>query len=294
MRRALELTALRAANERRTATLRTLRRAEGERSEWYEIRNHGDGETADIYIYDQIGGLFGLSAGDFVKELSEIHAEKIVVHLNTPGGDVFDGIAIFTALGDHAADIEVRVDGVAASIGSVIAMAGDRVVMARHSTMMIHEGLALVFGAAEDMRKNADILDRLSDTIAGVYAERAGGEVAEWRERMRAETWYSDQEAVDAGLADEVASTEAPENAFDLSAFKHTPEHLRTATAPAPRPTSKRQAERALRDVGLSHTAAKAVLAGGWEDEHEDVDARDVRALTELSNVIKGANEGMA
>ena len=67
-----------------------------------------------------------------------------------------------------------------------------------------------------------------------------------------------------------------------------------SATAAAPRPTSKREAEKALRDAGLSHTAAKAVLAGGWEDEHEDVDARDVRALTELSNVIKGANEGMA
>src|SRR5690606_8034659 len=103
----------------------------------------------------------------------------------------------------HQAHVTVIVDSLAASIASVIAMAGDRVVMAKNATMMIHDGHGLSIGNAADMREMADLLDKVSDNIASVYAERAGGDVAEWRERMRAETWYSADEAVSAGLADE-------------------------------------------------------------------------------------------
>src|SRR5690606_38136643 len=118
--------------------------------------------------------------------------------------DVFDGVAIYNALRDHPADVAVRVDGLAASAASFIAQAGDKVTMNRGSQLMIHDAWGLCIGPAADMRETAALLDRVSDTIAGLYAARAGGTVEDWREAMLAESWYSAEEAVEANLADEV------------------------------------------------------------------------------------------
>jgi ATP-dependent protease ClpP protease subunit len=169
---------------------------------WYSIRNISD-DDAEIFIYDEIG-YWGVTANDFIGDLRAIKASKIALHINSPGGDVFDGVAIFNALVRHKAQITVSVDGIAASAASFIAMAGDEVVMAPHSQMMIHEASGLCIGAADDMRKLADILDKSSDNIASIYAERTGKPVAEFRELMKDETWFSDVEAVEAGLADRI------------------------------------------------------------------------------------------
>lgn len=194
------------------------------RTDWYRIENAADtAGAATVHVYDEIG-YFGVSAQDFVKDLQAITADRMDVHINSPGGEVFDGIAIMQALKSHKAHVTVIVDSLAASIASVIAMAGDRVVMARNATMMIHDGHGLAIGNAADMREMADLLDKVSDNIASVYAERAGGDVADWRERMRAETWYSADEAVAAGLADEVmpAPDKTPTDTWDLSIFNYS------------------------------------------------------------------------
>lgn len=258
----------------------------GERRDWYRIENKDSDETA-IYIYDEIG-YWGTTAQAFVKDLQKVNTKRISLHLNTPGGDVFDGIAIHNALRQHAASVTVQVDSLAASIGSVIAMAGDRIVMAKHATMMIHDPFTFAFGNAADMRKTAEILDQLGDTIASVYAERAGGSVREWRDRMLEETWYSDREAVGAGLADEVDGDAEPvQGAWDLSIFKHPPEHLQTAAraSSGERQPTKRDIERALRDAGLSRGTAKAVVAAWGRSEHED-EARDVSSLVALRDAL--------
>lgn len=174
----------------------------GEDRTWYSIRNVSRSE-AEIYIYDEIG-YWGTTANDFIKDLADIKASKISLRINSPGGDVFDGIAIYNALKRHPANITAHVDGIAASAASFIAMAGDEVLMAPHSQMMIHEASGLCIGPADDMRKMADLLDKSSNNIAGIYAKRTGGSTEEWRAKMRDETWFSDQEAVDAGLADAV------------------------------------------------------------------------------------------
>jgi hypothetical protein len=117
--------------------------------------------------------------------------------------------------------VTVKVNGLAASIASVITMAGDRVIMGARSQLMIHEGFTFASGDAKTMRKTADMLDRISDNIAHVYAERAGGDQMVWRDRMREETWYSAEEAVAAGLADEIEGRKAPiTEAFDMSVYK--------------------------------------------------------------------------
>jgi ATP-dependent protease ClpP protease subunit len=190
----------------RTSPLRIARpiaRLRQGRADWYRITNKAAEDTTEVYIYDEIG-YFGTTAGDFVQALKGIETSKIDLHLNSPGGDVFDGIAIYNALKDHDATVTTRIDALAASIASVIAMAGDSITIAKSATMMIHDGHGLAIGNAADMREMADLLDRMSDTIAGIYADRAGGTVEEWRDRMRAETWFSAAEAVEAGLANAV------------------------------------------------------------------------------------------
>lgn len=154
---------------------------------------------------DEIG-YWGTTAQDFVDELLAIDSATIELHVNSPGGDVFDGLAIMNALADHPATVNVVVDGMAASAASYIAMAGDSVKMNRGSQLMIHDALGFCVGNAADMEEMKVLLDRISDTIAGIYADRAGGKADDWRELMRAETWYSATEAVDAGLADEAVS----------------------------------------------------------------------------------------
>jgi ATP-dependent protease ClpP protease subunit len=200
-------------------TARPLAKLREGRADWYRITNRADTGVTDLYIYDEIG-YFGVTAADLVNDLRGISGSEIELHLNTPGGEVFDGLAIYNALKHHPANVTVYVDSLAASIGSVIAMAGDRVIMGRNATMMIHDGHGLSVGNAADMREMADLLDKTSDNIASVYAERTGTPTATWRKAMKAETWYNANEAVKAGLADEVQGTGSGQaNTWDLSIF---------------------------------------------------------------------------
>jgi ATP-dependent protease ClpP protease subunit len=185
------------------------RRATEETRSWFRIgstvKNRVTMETdTEVWIYDEIG-MWGVSAQDFARELQEVDSETITLRLNSPGGEVYDGIAIMNALIDHKAKVTVKVDALAASIASVIAMAGDSVVMGSHSEFMIHDASTIAMGNAADIREIADMLDRVSENIAQVYAERAGGKAEDWRALMLAETWFSADEAVAAGLADKVA-----------------------------------------------------------------------------------------
>ena len=217
---------------------RPLARATSGHTDWYRIQNKA-GETPKLYIYDEIG-YFGDSAKGLSADLAQIDADQLDVHVNSPGGDIFDGLAIYQALKNHKASVTVRVDGLAASIASVIAMAGDRVVMAPKSSLMIHDGWTMAVGNAADMRKAADLLDKQSQVIASVYADRSGQPTDFWRDRMRDETWYTADEALAAGLVDEVEGQEKKtEDPFDLSVFAHagrgsSPEPVLKNEAPEP------------------------------------------------------------
>lgn len=181
-----------------------LAAVEGVRLQWFRVMNVADPEAADVYVYDEIGGSFGVQASELVNEINEITAPNINVHINSPGGDLFDSIAIYNALAKHPAHITTYTDAMAASGASIIAQAGDHRVMMRGSQMMIHDALALLIGNAADFRTMATFLDRQSDNIADIYQARAGGTADEWRARMLAETWTFANETVEMGLADEV------------------------------------------------------------------------------------------
>lgn len=177
--------------------------------QWFRIENLATEDSADVYITDAIGTWFGVDAGEFVRELTAIDKSKINLHLSSPGGAVFDSVMIYNALRTHKAEITVLVEGIAASSASFIAQAGDKVVMQTGAMMMIHDAAGIVMGNAKDMRDTADVLDKVSNNIASIYAKRAGEDVAFWRALMQEEVWYTAQEAVDAGLADTVDEAQA-------------------------------------------------------------------------------------
>ncbi|MGQ5576760.1 head maturation protease, ClpP-related [Streptomyces sp. ECR3.8] len=192
---------------------------------WYRITNQSADE-AEVMLYDEVGGWLGATADEFINDLRGITASNILLRVNSPGGQVYEGIAIANALRSHPANVTVQVDGIAASIASVIAMAGDRVRMMPNAMIMVHDASGLTVGNAADHRDTADLLDKISGNIADAYAARAGGTRDEWRQVMVAETWYTAEEAVAAGLADEVVPTPKrgepePEmrQQFDLTAY---------------------------------------------------------------------------
>ncbi|MFG3702389.1 head maturation protease, ClpP-related [Micromonospora sp. NPDC047620] len=198
--------------------------------------------VATLRLYDPIdswGDFWGVSAKEFVRALDEIpDVHEIRLHINSPGGEVWEGIAILNALRNHPARVVAVVDGLAASAASFIATGADEVVMGRNTELMIHDAWGLAIGNAADMRDLASRLDKISDNIASVYAAKAGGTVESWRAAMLAETWYSAEEAVAAGLADRVEGAEPDvdaKNAFDLSVFKHA------GRAQAPEPVMPRE-----------------------------------------------------
>lgn len=194
--------------------------------------------VATMRLYDPIdswGEYWGVSAKEFAEALDQIPSSttEIRLHINSPGGEVFEGIAILNALRSHKAKVVVIVDGIAASAASAIAAGADELVMAPNSELMIHDAWGLVVGNAADMHQMAELLDHLSNNIAGIYAAKAGGTVDEWRAAMQRETWFSAQEAVDAGLADRVGAASPSSNAsnrFDLSIFTYAGR----SAAPAP------------------------------------------------------------
>lgn len=201
--------------------------ARGDRP-WYQFRNVASDE-AELFLYDEIGG-WGTLAEDFISELKAITSPKLRVRVSSPGGSVFEGVALANALRAHPAEVTVQVDGIAASIASVIAMAADRVVVQPQAMVMIHDASGVCLGNAQDMQDMAALLDKISDNIADAYSAKAGGTRDEWRTRMRTESWFTAEEAVEAGLADEMmpARKAQPNEAepemrtFDLAAYGYT------------------------------------------------------------------------
>lgn len=204
----------------------------------FQAATEGKKRKSKVCIYDAIGGWFGIQTSDFVKELNDLDVDEIELHLNSPGGSAFDGIAIYNALRQHQAKVTVIVDGLAASAASAVAMSGDEIIMCRGSSMMIHDASAIAWGNAATCRKTADVLDKLSNNYAKIYAAQAGGTKEDWRAEMLAETWYDADEAVAAGLAhrtDETAADADAMAAFDLSMFVYA------GRENAPAPTEKRE-----------------------------------------------------
>ncbi len=205
----------------------------------YRITCQGDDE-AEILIYDVIGNSWWeetVTAKQFAKDLRELgNNRKLNVRINSPGGSVFDGTAIYNALAKHKGDVTVNIDGIALSMASVIAMAGDTVRMADNALMMVHNPQGAAFGEAKDLRAYADVMDKAKANLVGAYTKKSGREAQEISDMMDAETWLTAEEALEAGLIDEI--TEAGETLaahFDIGTLTASgvkvPKHMRKRLA---------------------------------------------------------------
>lgn len=260
--------------------------ARGRGGSWYHIEVKAD--TPEVHIYEEVG-IWGIEAAQFVKDLKEqVTGPRMRLRINSPGGNVFDGISIYNALREHPAKVESHVDGIAASIASVIALAGDEVHMGQGTFYMIHDPWGLVVGNAGEMREVADVLDKIAGSMTGIYAEASGQEKDDIRDLMRAETWYTAEEAVEAGFADSVTETDTGAEAkWDLSVYAKVPDDLKVQKKPVP--TNARELEAALREAGYSRTDARAVVAGGYRALQTPREAARVRGTAEkLLNDMRG------
>lgn len=170
---------------------------------WFQMKATSE-TSADIYIYDEIGG-WGVSAKRFTENLISLgNLSHINLHIHSPGGDVFEGIAIYNQLKNHNAHITVFIDGLAASMASVIAMVGDEVIMPKNAMMMIHKPWGVAWGDADDVRSYADLLDKVENVLIPAYMEKTGKTKEELATMLDDETWLTGEECVEHGFADKV------------------------------------------------------------------------------------------
>jgi ATP-dependent protease ClpP protease subunit len=240
---------------------------------WFDFRAQARG--AEIVIYDEIGA-FGVPAKAFLDELKALGpVAELTVRINSPGGSVFDGVAIYNALKRHDAPITVWIDGIAASIASMIAMAGDEVVMPENAMLVLHDPSGLVAGTASDMRAMAEALDRMKAGMVAAYRDKSGREDAGIEALMAAEAWLSAHEALELGLADRIAQPVRMAAHFDLSRFRNTPPQLAallTSSTPQEDEMSDSQKTR-MRKPDPDPPATAQALSSGADDNAGDTDA---------------------
>jgi ATP-dependent Clp endopeptidase proteolytic subunit ClpP len=235
---------------------------------WFEFRAQAKG--AEIVIYDEIGA-FGIPARAFLDELKALgRVAELTVRINSPGGSVFDGVAIYNALKRHDAAITVWIDGIAASIASMIAMAGDEVVMPENAMLVLHDPSGLVAGTASDMRAMAEALDKMKAGMVAAYRDKSGRNDAEIETLMAAETWLSAEEAVELGLADRIEQPVRMAAHFDLSRFRNPPPQLAalpTSSTPQEDEMSDSQKTRPRKPDAAEATAAEDAASGATTEQ---------------------------
>jgi ATP-dependent Clp endopeptidase proteolytic subunit ClpP len=222
----------------------------------FSVQSRGD-ET-EIVIYDVIGEDFwtgeGVSAKKFAAILAEVETPGILLKINSPGGNVFDGIAIYNDLVAHKAKVRVVITGLAASAASIIAMAGDEIEIAANAHIMIHNAWVMAVGNRNDLREVADFLEDIDAALAETYAARTSQSEKNISAMMDSETWMRGQAAIDFGFADRIAGDDSStaQAAYDISLFAAAPVGL------------KKQIEAALREAGYSNTESKAAVNKGF------------------------------
>lgn len=198
-----------------------------ENKSWYNMPIEAKaGKSTDIHIYDEIG-VNGVSAKSFLEDLKGLKGRDITVHINSTGGDVFQGQAIYTALKNYTGKVTVKIEGLAASMATIISLAADKVEMTANSLFMIHSPMSNVFGNKAQMRKQINALEKVETTMLSVYKAKTNISEDEIEQMMARETWLSAQEALELGFIDEVLGAVKVVARYDLSGYQNkTPEEI--------------------------------------------------------------------
>lgn len=229
--------------------------------DWYSIQALAE-DTVEIFIYDVIGWPYN-DVGELVRAMAGIKDKPILARINSPGGDIFDGMALFNAFVNHPGGVTTRIESLAASAASVLAMAGKKVEAYKNTMLMIHNAWVFAIGDQNALREIADLLEKIDGNILDIYTGKTKTGKKDMKQMMDEETWMTAQEAKDKGFIDTIlTSGKAAKAQFDLSIFAHVPDDFVTDDNREP---TIRDLEKALRDAGLSKNSAKAVLARGWK-----------------------------
>lgn len=245
----------------------------------------------EIDLYDEVG-FWGVNAKDFRARLKD--AGDVVLRINSPGGDVFDGLAIFNDLVAHKGRVRVEVTGIAASIASIIAMAGDEIAIADNAFFMIHNAWTIGVGNRHDFNDLSGTLAKIDDALARTYASRTGTGIRTIKQMMDDETWLTAKEAKDLKFATESLTASDAKAKFDLSVFASVPESLEWPSNDDDATPTKRDLERALtRDAGWSRSRARAAMQA-LETETDDTmrDAGEVD-LTSLAEAVRAVSANL-
>lgn len=249
---------------------------------WYTLKAQEGGDSAELLLYDDIGQNWygeGIGAQQLIEDLANIEASTIDVRINSAGGLVFEGLAIYNALVRHSARIVTHVDGIAASISSIIALAGDEVRIAENAFLMVHRAWGVVVGNAIDMRATADVLEKLDDGLAQTYASKSGKTQAQARKWMDGETWFSATDAKEQGLADVIEGKREEKAAFNLSEYRHVPDQVAARFGGAPPPPKAEQRRPIVLDL---REALAAVSEMPKREEPAPANDRDELAILRM------------
>lgn len=248
-----------------------------DKPDWYKVSAESD-EEADILLYDYIGWPYN-DAGEFVRAISELTQKKIIVRINSPGGDVWDASAIHNAIRAHPSKPITRIESLAASAASYIAVAGFQKQAYKNTMMMIHEPWVFSFGNQFELRELADLLEQISGTMIEMYADNTNVGKRELREMLKSETWMNAKKMKEKGFIDTILEAGKPAKAqFDLSVFANIPEDIFGSRENFNNNLSVRDAEKALRDVGFSKNTAKAMLAGSKQASSDQQEIETLKA----------------
>lgn len=262
---------------------------------WYILKAAAD-KTPVLSIFDDIGA-YGVSAKSFLNDLRTVTTDEVDVEINSPGGDVFAGLAIYNGLRASGKKINVKVLGLAASAASLVAMAGDTIEMPENAFMMVHNPWGFAMGGADEMRNTADVLDKIGTGLVSTYAKRTGKTDQEITALLDAETWMTAQEAVDAGFATSVTAALAVKASYSEDRL---PENVRLAfkaQAPAPvepAPTAPAEAPApvfgetlAAQVQTIADAAGLGQYAAMWGADPALCNAEQVTARAELAREVQ-------
>jgi len=235
-----------------------------DKPEWFKVIAASEDTNAEILLFDYIGWPYN-DPRDLIHALADMG--DVTVRINSPGGDVFDGAAIYNAFTAHKGIVTMRIEGLAASMASVIAMAGKKVQAYDNTMFMIHNSSTFAWGNQYELRDTADLLEKVDVTITDAYQKKTKLAKKEIVQMMKDTTWMSAKEAKEKGFVDMIVDGKSVKADFNLSIFANLPDQFNLEDNHEP---DKRTIEKALRDVGFSQNKAKAFIARGLKAEAEE------------------------
>lgn len=236
---------------------------------WYDIKNSAS-DSAEVFIYEEIG-CWGISAKHFIDDLKALAGKALTLRIHSYGGEVLDGHAIYNALLRHSGGVTVQIDGVAASMASVIAMVGAPVKIAANGFLMIHNPANFTYGDSREMKKSADLLDKMRDGLVNIYTQKTGLPPEEIEALMDDETWLTAEEAMEKGFVDEITDEVKAVAKFDpkkAKAYRNIPAALvDTEGEYMPKPKARKNFKAAPPRAGAKSSRSRSRAE---EEEHEE------------------------